>query len=126
MIISVFPNLNNKGVSVLAVNVVNKLISGGAEVYLSEEHEAVFAKTKAKFETFDKAMSICDCAIAIGGDGTTLNIAKKAAFLGKPALGINAGRLGFMSGIERDELDLLTRLINKIILLTNVLCTKRR
>jgi len=76
MIISVFPNLNNKGVSVLAVNVVNKLISGGAEVYLSEEHEAVFAKTKAKFETFDKAMSICDCAIAIGGDGTTLNIAK--------------------------------------------------
>ena len=80
MIISVFPNLNNKGVSVLAVNVVNKLISGGAEVYLSEEHEAVFAKTKAKFETFDKAMSICDCAIAIGGDGTTLNIAKKAAF----------------------------------------------
>ena len=86
--------------------------AGGAEVYLSEEHEAVFAKTKAKFETFDKAMSICDCAIAIGGDGTTLNIAKKAAFLGKPALGINAGRLGFMSGIERDELGLLARLIN--------------
>ena len=47
MIISVFPNLNNKGVSVLAVHVVNKLISGGAEVYLSEEHEAVFTETKA-------------------------------------------------------------------------------
>ena len=46
MIISVFPNLNNKGVSVLAVNVVNRLISGGAEGYLSEEHEAVFAKQK--------------------------------------------------------------------------------
>ena len=54
-----------------------------------------------------------DCAIAIGGDGTTLNIAKKAAFLNKSALGINAGRLGFMSGIERDELSLLTKLINK-------------
>ena len=58
-------------------------------------------------------MSLCDCAIAIGGDGTTLNIAKKAAFLNKSALGINAGRLGFMSGIERDELSLLTKLINK-------------
>ena len=58
-------------------------------------------------------MSLCDCAIAIGGDGTTLNIAKKAAFLNKSALGINAGRLGFMSGIERDELCLLTKLINK-------------
>ena len=61
-------------------------------------------------------MSICDCAIAIGGDGTTLNIAKKAAFLGKPALGINAGRLGFMSGIERDELGLLARLIMMCII----------
>lgn len=68
---------------------------------------------KQKFENFDKAMSLCDCAIAIGGDGTTLNIAKKAAFLNKSALGINAGRLGFMSGIERDELSLLTKLINK-------------
>ena len=58
-------------------------------------------------------MSLCDCAIAIGGDGTTLNIAKKAAFLNQSALGINAGRLGFMSGIERDELSLLTKLINK-------------
>ncbi len=58
-------------------------------------------------------MSLCDCAIAIGGDGTTLNIAKKAAFLNKSTLGINAGRLGFMSGIERDELSLLTKLINK-------------
>lgn len=58
-------------------------------------------------------MSLCDCAIAIGGDGTTLNIAKKAAFLNKSALGINAGRLGFMSDIERDELSLLTKLINK-------------
>ena len=55
----------------------------------------------------------CHFAIAIGGDGTTLNIAKKAAFLNKSALGINAGRLGFMSGIERDELSLLTKLINK-------------
>ena len=36
MIISVFPNLNNKGVSVLAYNVVNNLINDGAEVYLSE------------------------------------------------------------------------------------------
>lgn len=91
MIISVFPNLNNKGVSVLAVNVVNKLISGGAEVYLSEEHEAVFAKTKAKFETFDKAMSICDCAIAIGGDGTTLNIAKSGFWANRHSVSMPAG-----------------------------------
>ena len=45
--------------------------------------------------------------IAVGGDGTTLNIAKSSALFDKLTLGINAGRLGFMSGLERDELALL-------------------
>ena len=110
MVISVFPNLNNNGVSELAFDVIKILTDGGADVYVQNEYKSIFKSTKAKF---DKAMSLCDCAIAIGGDGTTLNIAKKAAFLNKSALGINAGRLGFMSGIERDELSLLTKLINK-------------
>ena len=113
MVISVFPNLNNNGVSELAFDVIKILTDGGADVYVQNEYKPIFKSTKAKFENFDKAMSLCDCAIAIGGDGTTLNIAKKAAFLKKSALGINAGRLGFMSGIERDELSLLTKLINK-------------
>lgn len=113
MVISVFPNLNNNGVSELAFDVIKILTDGGADVYVQNEYKPIFKSTKAKFENFDKAMTLCDCAIAIGGDGTTLNIAKKAAFLNKSALGINAGRLGFMSGIERDELSLLTKLINK-------------
>lgn len=113
MVISVFPNLNNNGVSELAFDVIKILTDGGADVYVQNEYKPIFKSTIAKFENFDKAMSLCDCAIAIGGDGTTLNIAKKAAFLNKSALGINAGRLGFMSGIERDELSLLTKLINK-------------
>ena len=113
MVISVFPNLNNNGVSELAFDVIKILTDGGADVYVQNEYKPIFKSTKAKFENFDKAMSLCDCAIAIVGDGTTLNIAKKAAFLNKSALGINAGRLGFMSGIERDELSLLTKLINK-------------
>lgn len=113
MVISVFPNLNNNGVRELAFDVIKILTDGSADVYVQNEYKPIFKSTKAKFENVDKAMSLCDCAIAIGGDGTTLNIAKKAAFLNKSALGINAGRLGFMSGIERDELSLLTKLINK-------------
>ena len=113
MVISVFPNLNNNGVSELAFDVIKILTDGGADVYVQNEYKPIFKSTKAKFDNVDKAMSLCDCAIAIGGDGTILNIAKKAAFLNKSALGINAGRLGFMSGIERDELSLLTKLIDK-------------
>lgn len=48
MIISVFSNLNNKGVSVLAVNVVNKLISGGAEVYFIRGTRSCICKNKSE------------------------------------------------------------------------------
>lgn len=51
-----------------------------------------------------------DWIICIGGDGTILHTAKKAALEGKPVLGVNAGRVGFMAGLEGDELDRLALL----------------
>lgn len=94
MKISVVPYLNNKGVSELCDEIILKLKGLGAEVELNGPFED------------------CDAVIAVGGDGTTLNVAKRASLLGKPTLGINAGRLGFMSGLERNELDLLSILID--------------
>ncbi len=94
MKISIIPNLNNKGVKELCDEITEKLISLGAEVEVNGN------------------FSDCDSVIAVGGDGTTLNVAKRASLIGKPTLGINAGRLGFMSGLERNELDLLSNLIS--------------
>jgi NAD+ kinase len=54
----------------------------------------------------------CDLIITVGGDGTILHHGKAAARLNKPLLGINMGRLGFMTSIELGELDLLERLKN--------------
>lgn len=55
-------------------------------------------------------MDKCDALIAVGGDGTILHALRMAMPYGKPILGINAGRLGFLAGLERQELDLLPRL----------------
>jgi len=52
----------------------------------------------------------CDALIAVGGDGTILNAARLAWPRGLPALGINAGRLGYLAGLEPHELALLPRL----------------
>lgn len=59
-------------------------------------------------ELFDNAEIIA----VLGGDGTILHAAKKAAVCGIPVLGVNIGRLGFMAGLEVDELDGLKELID--------------
>ncbi len=56
-------------------------------------------------------IAACDVAIALGGDGTIIHCAKKAAAHGKAVLGINCGRVGFMAGLERQDLSQLKRLI---------------
>ena len=45
-----------------------------------------------------------DCIIVLGGDGTLLKIAVKAAQFEVPVLGINFGRIGLLMDMERDEL----------------------
>lgn len=46
----------------------------------------------------------CDVAVAIGGDGTMLGAARATAGLGIPVIGINAGRLGFITDIVLEDM----------------------
>lgn len=108
---SVVPNLNNSGVKEITDNVISTLSSLGAAVYISDAYCDIFANDSLVFVDNNSLIEICDIAIAIGGDGTTLNVAKSAARAGKPVLSINAGRLGFMSGIEKNELSLLENVV---------------
>ena len=48
----------------------------------------------------------CDALISLGGDGTLLQAAQLAVAFGKPLLGVNLGRLGFLTETSLDELDL--------------------
>ncbi len=48
-----------------------------------------------------------DAVVAIGGDGTIMHVSKMMASFGVPVLGINSGKLGFLAGMEMDELTAL-------------------
>lgn len=53
-----------------------------------------------------------DVAIVVGGDGTLLSVARQLADCGVPLVGINQGRLGFMTDIARaDMLPAIDRLL---------------
>ncbi|MCL2754044.1 MAG: NAD(+)/NADH kinase [Defluviitaleaceae bacterium] len=43
-----------------------------------------------------------DCVIVLGGDGTMLAAARKVAQKGTPLLGINMGRIGYLTDVEKD------------------------
>ena len=45
----------------------------------------------------------CDLALVVGGDGTMLGIGRQLAQYGIPLIGINHGRLGFITDISLDD-----------------------
>lgn len=98
----VFLNRNNE------VNELTDKIVAQLKIFADDVD--VFDFITTSFDEMVNLISGYDIAIAVGGDGTTLKVAKAAAICSKLALGINAGRLGFMSGIEGDELHLLSTL----------------
>ncbi|MGE5385135.1 MAG: NAD(+) kinase [Betaproteobacteria bacterium] len=52
---------------------------------------------------FEDIGAHADLAIVLGGDGTMLNAARQLARHGVPLLGVNQGRLGFLTDIGRDD-----------------------
>jgi len=46
----------------------------------------------------------CDLGLVVGGDGTMLSIGRKLARFSTPLIGINQGRLGFVTDIPLEEL----------------------
>lgn len=52
-----------------------------------------------------------DIVIVVGGDGTIIKVAKSAAKVGCPILGINAGHLGYLASINIHDLNAVKRIV---------------
>lgn len=113
MIISVNANLTREFAASTAHGVIAELKAYGADILINESTKAEFEEESGvRFLPLEQCAEECDVMIAIGGDGTILHTGKTAARCRKPILGINAGRLAFMAGLERGELDRLKDLLD--------------
>lgn len=56
-------------------------------------------------ETPDPSLKGIDLAIVLGGDGTILHAARICAFADVPIIGVNFGRVGFLTEFEPNELE---------------------
>jgi NAD+ kinase len=75
----------------------------GCEVIL--EHETAAASGIAGYTTLDVPAigAQCDLVLVVGGDGTMLGVGRQLARHGVPLIGINQGRLGFITDIPLDQ-----------------------
>lgn len=62
-------------------------------------------ETYQTFSSHTELDSSFDLLISIGGDGTILRAATLVRNSGVPILGINAGRLGFLASVQKDNID---------------------
>ena len=108
MKIAVVPNLTKKAAKACTDEVLSILKGCGCEVFFIF---VLFDENGVYQEARDGELGSCDLLLAVGGDGTIIHTAKTAALFDKPVLGVNAGKLGFNAGVERDELSLLPNLV---------------
>ena len=111
MKIALIPNLTRDNSLDVSLNICKELDKIGIEYLLDNCYSKEFAQTNAMFSKQD-IIKECDIVISVGGDGTILSTAKKAVKYGKPILGVNAGRVAFMAGLEPTELHHLKCLID--------------
>jgi len=87
------------GIRPLLQEIAHFLVRQGLEV--SFEHHTAASTGVTDFDalTIDQIGQQCDLAVVVGGDGTMLGIARELARHNLPLVGINQGRLGFITDV---------------------------
>lgn len=68
------------------------------------KEKKIIEKDYKTFSSYKELDSSFDMLISIGGDGTILRAAALVRDSGVPILGINAGRLGFLATVQKDNI----------------------
>ena len=106
--IAIIPNtVKDKDFSVTD-KVVEKLTSLGVTVYVSNDigynHSAVCG--------YDNMPDGIDLIVVVGGDGSVIDASESAIIRNIPILGINLGKVGYLTEVEVDNLSLLDKLVS--------------
>lgn len=109
MKVTLMPNLTREN----AYDITLNLCSALDKLNIEYDFYGDFLGYNVAFESKNTIDTDTDLFIAIGGDGTMIRAAKSALPFDIPVLGVNAGKLAFLLGLETDEMILLNKLITK-------------
>jgi NAD+ kinase len=107
--VALWGRLGERSVTEPARQLISHLRKRGMAVVASITSDAARALSGATHVDEDEIADRADLVIAIGGDGTLLHAARNVAARNVPLVGINRGRLGFLTDVSpehmRDALD---------------------
>lgn len=111
MTIYIVPNVTKHNSIGVAIKAAEILMAENVRVIMDEQlagyiPNGLLVRCLPQEQAFDE----CDVVVTVGGDGTMLHVARRTMYFQKPMLGINMGRLGFLTTVEHDELNVLLRL----------------
>lgn len=105
-----FPNIGiigkcgDPGIASTLTRLYRYLTGRGHRVVLDEQSAYLVRGVELVGFAVEKLPEHCQLLIAVGGDGTFLSAARAAAEHQVPLLGVNLGRLGFLTDISPEQL----------------------
>jgi NAD+ kinase len=84
-------------------DIAHFLTAQGCEVALEQDTAQASGIAHYPALNVDAIGAQCDLGLVVGGDGTMLGIGRQLARYGVPLIGINQGRLGFITDISLDQ-----------------------
>ena len=108
--IGIYAKMNHPDVEQIASDICKRFKREQIEVLLEDSLAEQIGQVNGY--AGDEIPELVDLVIVLGGDGTLISVARLIGEREIPIVGVNLGRLGFLTEITRDELpEMLERLI---------------
>ncbi|MBP3324414.1 MAG: NAD(+)/NADH kinase [Clostridia bacterium] len=111
MRIAILPNLKKDGAEDVSRKIIGLLKEKAYKAAVHKSIAEIFPEAEAEPD-HDQLAKNCDIIITVGGDGTIIHAAKHAVKYNIPILGVNLGRVGYLAGIEPEDLQLIPEVID--------------
>ena len=102
--IGIIGKIGDPGIAGALAELYRYLLDRGHAVLVDKDSAVLLADDQAQSREIGEIAAHCDLLIVVGGDGTFLTAARAAADFETPLLGVNLGRLGFLTDISPDQL----------------------
>ena len=103
--IGLFSNPTQPGIGAAVDLLAQRIHQRGVGVLIADNLRPICQSDAKWFRPAHEVVEQADIFVAMGGDGTLLRTAEFVHPCNTPILGVNLGRLGFLSGAEPSELD---------------------